>query len=208
MDEKRPYKRTTVYIKKDFQANFAVKFLALVAAEAILAIGLFVYLSKGTMTTGYAGSEIIIARTSDYFLPAIMLSNLIVLALTAGAGIAVLLLVSHKLAGPLYRFEKSLDEICKGDLTHRFTLRQNDQIKEMGQKLNDFASRMEANVEAVQDGLNGLEKELSAVKSAARSGTAELDAAVERASKKLHDVQKTAGYFKTSGARRRPHDAG
>lgn len=206
MEKNKPYKRRNIYIKKDFQTSFTIKFLALVAVEAILAVGLFVYLSKGTITAGYsANSEIIITKTADYFLPAIMLSNLIILVLTAGAGITVLLFTSHKLAGPLFRFEKSLEEIGRGNLTHRFTLRQNDQITEMGQRLNAFTAEMDSGVAALKAGLDELAENFKDTQASAGSNVTdkELENKMQQALKKLQELKRIAGYYKTSGRERR-----
>src|SRR3972149_1865130 len=125
------FRRRNYFIKKNFQVNFTVKFLIIILIEAFLAAGLFLYMSKGPLTTGYLGSELRIARTYDFFLPMLLLSNLIIVGVSAVIGIGVLIFLSHRLAGPLYRFENILDAIKKGDLTQRFKLRENDQFEEL-----------------------------------------------------------------------------
>src|SRR3989337_574121 len=122
MGNRLPFRRRNYFIKKKFQVNFTVKFLIIILIEAFLAAGLFLYMSKGTLTTGYLGSELRIARTYDFFLPMLLLSNLIIVGISAVIGIAVFIFLSHRIAGPLYRFENILDAIKKGDLTQRFKL--------------------------------------------------------------------------------------
>ena len=39
--------------------------------------------------------------------------------------------VSHKIAGPMYRFEKSAEAICEGDLSVNFNVRKGDEMKGM-----------------------------------------------------------------------------
>src|SRR3989304_4387619 len=89
MGNRLPFRRRNYFIKKKFQVNFTVKFLIIILIEAFLAAGLFLYLSKGTLTTGYLGSELRIARTYDFFLPMLLLSNLIIVGISAVIGIAV-----------------------------------------------------------------------------------------------------------------------
>src|SRR3990172_8935037 len=127
MGNRLPFRRRNYFIKKKFQVDFSVKFLIIILIEAFLAAGLFLYLSKGTLTTGYFGSELKIARTYDFFLPTLLFSNLIIVGITGIIGIVALILLSHRLAGPLYRFEKVLNDISKGDLTRRFKLREKDE---------------------------------------------------------------------------------
>lgn len=196
-------RRKTVFIKKRFQTDFSVKFLVLIAAESLLAVALFGYLSRGTFITGFTGSDIVIAKTGDYFLPTLLLANLLVIGATAAAGFIVMLYASHKIAGPLYRFEQSLDEIGAGDLTHRFTLRSKDQLGELAGKMNEFSSRLEGAVAGIKGELGGLDSALSAVKAGIAEGAdrQELLRRVEEAKKRIEALEKAAGFFKTTRGR-------
>ncbi len=193
-------RRRTVFIKKRFQADFSIKFLVLIVIESLLAIALFGYLSRGTFITGYTGSDIIIARTGDYFLPTLLLANLLVIGATAVAGFVIMLYASHKIAGPLYRFEKSLEEIGAGDLTHRFTLRSKDQLGELAGKVNEFSTRLEGAVSGIKGEMDGLHAALFAISSGLMEGAdrEELLKRLEEAKKRLDGLEKAARFFKTS----------
>src|SRR3989337_3894286 len=93
-------KRKKLYIKKEFQPDLSIKFLILIAMESVLAIGLFIYLSRGTFITGYSGDELVIARTGAYFLPTVLLANLALIGFTAFAGFIIMVAYSHKIEGP------------------------------------------------------------------------------------------------------------
>lgn len=199
-DRKRHYQRKTVYIKRGFQANFAIKFLILIAVEAVLALGLFLYLSKSTVTVGYSGSELVLSGTGEYFLPALLLSNIVIVGITAVVGAVMMILVSHRLAGPLHRFEKSLERISFGDLTYRFTLRKSDELKDLSGRLNDFTVAMERSVAGLQQGLDDLDGSIRHIHSSVRSGRdngPELLAGLAEALKKLDALEKTAAFYKT-----------
>ncbi len=198
------FKRRTVFINKGFQTDFSIRFLILIVIEAAMAVGLFAYLSRGTVITGYSGSELVIARTSEYFLPAALLINLIVIGLTAVAGFIVMLYSSHKLAGPLYRFEKGLEETASGDLTYRFNLRTKDQISAMADRLNGFNSRMDEKISVIKDESTLLRDELEEIRRLC-TGRADLTALLEKtdgAIERLDRIERSAGYFKTSGSSR------
>lgn len=201
MNNKRPYKRRNIFIKKRFQTDFSVKFFILIAIESLMAIGLFIFISKGTMTAGYSGSELIVARTRDFFLPTLLLSNIIVVVLTAFAGVVVLLLASHKIAGPLYRFEKSLEKISGGDLTYRFVLRERDQMNLLAERINELNSRMDEVISVIQQNLDDMHKLFSGIQSSISSeplNKMELEGLIKEASKKLDELKKNANYFRTS----------
>lgn len=200
-DDQRP-KRRKIFIDKRFQTDFSIKFLILIVIESLLAIALFSYLSRGTVITGYSGSDIVVARTGDYFMPTLLLVNLVVIGATAIAGFVILLYASHKIAGPLYRFERSLEEIGDGDLTHRFTLRSHDQLGELAGKLNEFNGRLEGAVAGVQKEMSGLKSTLSEVRSGLSSPTADkerLERLIGEAKEKMERLERALNYFQTSG---------
>lgn len=198
-----------IFIKKRFQADFAVKFLIIIVIESLLAIGLFIYASKGTIITGYSGSELVVARTGEYFLPTLLLTNLVVIGLTAVAGFVVLLILSHKIAGPLWRFEKSLEETSRGDLTNRFSLRNDDQMHELAESMNEFNKKMDSVVSELQKGLAELKGTLAEIKQASGEGDrARTETLAAKASERLGRLETLAAYFKTSYNRHRTDRTG
>ncbi len=196
MGESAKFKRKNIFIKKGFQTNFSLKFLVLIVIESFMVSGLFSYLLRGTVITGYTGTELIIARTGEFFMPKMLLANLAVIVITASAGFLILLLVSHKIAGPLYRFEKSLEETGKGDLTHRFSLRSDDQMGVLAKRLNDFNSTMDSSIAKMQEEIAGLESTLVELKDSAGKDSAE--PLIDEALHKARELKSSAGFFKTS----------
>ena len=201
MENKKVFRRRNYFIKKKFQIDFSVKFLIIIVIEAVLAIGLFLYLSKGTLTTGYLGSELKIASTYDFFLPMLLFSNLIIVGATGIIGIAALIFLSHRLAGPLYRFEKALGDLSKGYLAQRFKLREKDQFMELQNSINELANVLDMNVGAIKSGIAGISKLVSEMQAAAASNPSakeDMASRLPEISKKLQELKETADYFKTS----------
>ena len=200
MANKPPFRRRNYFINKKFQTNFSIKFLVVIVIEAIMALGLFLYLSKGTLTTGYIGSELKISRTYDFFLPMLLLSNIIIVGVTGIIGIAVLIFMSHRIAGPMFRFEKVLDEISKGDLTYKFKLREGDQFKELEKRINELTGTLDSKAGNLKSGLTEISKMLSRLQTlaAAHSTDKDFERLLQDISKKLIELQEAANYFKTS----------
>ena len=195
------FRRKNYFIKKKFQVNFTVKFLIIILIEAFLAAGLFLYMSKGTLTTGYLGSELRIARTYDFFLPMLLLSNLIIVGISAVIGIAVLIFLSHRIAGPLYRFENILNSIKKGDLTQRFKLRENDQFAELANSINEHTDTLDKNMGHLKAGVmefSQLASKMQTAMASDPSANKELERLLQEMSKKLQELEGAANYFKTS----------
>jgi len=201
MGNRLPFRRRNYFIKKKFQVNFTVKFLIIILIEAFLAAGLFLYMSKGTLTTGYLGSELRIARTYDFFLPMLLLSNLIIVGISAVIGIAVFIFLSHRIAGPLYRFENILDAIKKGDLTQRFKLRENDQFVELANSINEHTDTLDKNMGHLKAGVmefSQLASKMQTAMASDPSANKELERLLQEMSKKLQELEGAANYFKTS----------
>jgi len=196
-------RRRNYFIKKRFQTGFAAKFLILIAIESIFAIGFFVYLTSGSVIMQYSGNEVVMASTRGILLPPVILANLAIIAATAIAGFAVLLLVSHKIAGPLYRFEKSLEAISSGDLTHRFTLRGGDELKVIEKGLIEFTARFDSKISVIQKDILLLGDALSALNAGIKSGAYDdkkMSAAIGNTLERIETLKKEAGYFKTTNS--------
>ena len=138
-----PFRRRNYFIKKRFQTSFFLRFVGLLLLEAALIAGLFLYAARGTITTGYHGSAFAVEQTARFFFVNLVLLTLIIGIAVGLCGMVVFTVLSHRIAGPLYRFEKSLEEIAEGNLAHRCRLRKNDQLDELSQSLNRFTERLD-----------------------------------------------------------------
>ncbi len=135
-------RRKNYLIKKRFQMNFAAKFIILLILESALIIGLFMFISQDTLTTGYYNSILRIERTQSFFIiPMVLLTLIIVIGLGL-TGLVVFTLLSHKIAGPMYRFEAAMKQIEEGDLASVIRLRENDQLTDVLDSLNRMASAL------------------------------------------------------------------
>lgn len=158
---KQTYKRRIYFIKKNFQFRFILKFCTLIFIGVIISTGLLFLFSKGTLTSSFQQSRLVITNTSLAILPAVIYTNLITFGLITLASIGVTLLVSHKLAGPMFRFEKDLEEIEKGDLTRITRLRNRDQLTDFAKSLNKMTASLHDKVLEIQKDVEQLEKSAS-----------------------------------------------
>ena len=201
MESKEKSKRKYYFIKKKFQTGFFIKFIILIFMEVVFAIAIFAFISRGTITTGYAGPELQVEGTLDFFLPTFSLFNLIAAILLGITGIIVFILVSHKIAGPLYRFEKSLKEISKGDLSLRCDLRKADQLVELADSLNQFTSSMDREMGQIKSNLSKTLTAFYDVKTTIASSqkdNSNLETVLNKLSEKLNTLKNSVDYFKIS----------
>jgi methyl-accepting chemotaxis protein len=154
-------KRKNYFVKKEFQVRFILKFCILLFLGVVLSTGLLFLFSQDSLTSSFQQSRLVIKNTGIAILPSVVYTNLITLGLITLAAILVTLFVSHKIAGPLFRFEKELDAISKGDLTKTVILREKDQGKDMAQSLNMMTANFRNKVADIQ-------KDLDAIRESAR----------------------------------------
>lgn len=154
-------RRKNYFIKKGFQLNFTYKFLILLLLEAVLIAMLFMYLSSDTLTTGYSDSVLTIERTPVFFLTPFLIIILIVAVAMGITGMVVFTMLSHRIAGPLYRFEKDLGDVGSGDLTKRINLRKTDQLTELKESLNLVIDSLDRRIARIKDCALELEQLLS-----------------------------------------------
>ena len=195
------FRRKQYFIKKGFQINFSIRFLALIVIEAVLIAGFFWYLSLGTLTTGYEGAQLRIESTSAYFFPSFLMSNLIVVLIVGVIGIIGLILISHKIAGPLYRFEKGVTEVSKGDLSYRFRTRKGDQLTEVSESLNSLISMMDSKVETMNVDVDGIMNVLEDIKLCADADSGEkekIKLLSQEIMQRVNNLKDTLGQFDTS----------
>jgi methyl-accepting chemotaxis protein len=202
MPDRPHYKRSNYFIKKGFQVNFSIRFLLLIVIEAILLGCLFWFISHNTLTTGYVGSQLRIENTSSYFFPAMTVTGLIVVVIVGIIGIIGLVFISHKIAGPLYRFEASLKAISNGDLTHRTRTREKDQLKDLADSLNNFTSVIDGKVadvkQDVQDAVNQLTELKDRLSSPDKLDPASIEHSIQDISGRLSNLRSKLEQFKTS----------
>ena len=81
---------------------------------------------------------------------------------------ALSIFITHKIAGPVYRFRKVFAEVSKGNLNITVRLRKRDEFKDLAEELNMVIGELRACVETLRGGhetvaacISELEKQLS-----------------------------------------------
>lgn len=130
-DSYRPtqVKRKIVIIKRGMQMKF-VLLVTIFVLIAITAIGVDFYYHFGREVQNFMDPSLYeLFKTDSYVF-------LVKLALYMVGVTIFAVFASHKLAGPIYRFERSARTVGSGDLTHRARLRVGDEMTEFQDEFN------------------------------------------------------------------------
>ncbi|MBI4978166.1 MAG: HAMP domain-containing protein [Spirochaetes bacterium] len=76
--------------------------------------------------------------------------------------------ISHRIAGPVYRFSKAFDALREGDLSVTVNLRKKDELKDLADKFNVMMLDMNDKMLAVTAASQGVKKAVGKSKAAAK----------------------------------------
>ena len=191
----RPYKRRIYFIEKSFQAKFILKFCALVVLGGFLTIGLLYFLAMQSTTVSVVNSRVVVRTTANFILPILIQTVAIVMVIVGLATVAVTLFVSHKIAGPLYRIRKVMQELEGGDFSHDFHIRHLDQLQDLADAFNNSIQKIREKIRFIKGGLETMKKGLGSI---SENEVSENKRALLRELKDVsEELNKAAGYFKT-----------
>lgn len=132
------YKRRNYFINKDFQGRHIFHAFLLLALGSILFALIFSFFSSNTLSIVYDNYHLRLGTTPGILLNKILSSQWLFIVL-GGIVITVITLFStHRVAGPFFRFEKTLNIMAAKDISARITLRPKDEGKELASKINAF----------------------------------------------------------------------
>lgn len=126
------FQRKTILIKKHLQ----YRYMALIFASVLLAfiiVGLDIVWTVSKVVNEHPMMQPLLEELSSMVpLFGLKIAMYMVMVLIVSA------VVSHRMAGPIFKFEKSCSTVADGDLTHRVYLRQGDQLTDLQDHFNNM----------------------------------------------------------------------
>lgn len=166
----RPYKRRQILVGSVQYWLLAFNLLYFLATLVLFLAALFVPLMAQLERRSVSFAE---QRTSaEQFL---MLDT----RLWPAVGILFMLmvvhsvLISHKVAGPLYRFRSVFKTVAEGNLAVRANLRKGDYLTNEADSLNEMIASVGARISAIRDQYGETDAAFAELRSAVRGGSAE-----------------------------------
>lgn len=185
------YKRKKLLVDVPYQIRLIVRFAVLVIAiSAVIGTGIFL-LTQTSTTVAIENTRIYAKPTSDFILPVLFITVTTV-ALVGAAGImAMMLIITHRIVGPVYRLKREIESMRMGNLKRNFSTREKDHLKDLARCLQDMS-------DVLYDRHHNLKKSHeSLARFLAREG-AGLDAAQrQQLNKILAELQNNIDFFKT-----------
>lgn len=152
-------RRKSYVAKPDFQIKLTIIFMLMVTIVANLVGGLCYLLISDKVQrilednpTLY--SEITMTEIARFLIPKILLAEGISLCVV----FILSILVTHTIAGPVFRLERVAREIGRGNLAVKTTLRPKDELKELAAAFNAMCEGLSERIRKIRDEAEILEK--------------------------------------------------
>jgi len=165
------FQRKTIIIKKTLQYRY-MGLISLSVLMGFLIVGLEIVWTVSKVVTEHPMMMPLLEDMFSYapiFLLKVVMYMVIVLIAAA--------VVSHRMAGPIFKFEKSCATVAAGDLTHRVYLRKGDQLVDLQEHFNNMTGAV-----------NEVVKQLEAFKAEAVAKDPALGARAEEVNKKISEI--------------------
>jgi len=136
------FTRKKIISKPDYQIRLALtSFIAVIVYSLILGAVIFYPLYGALNSAATIEERASVSIMLLYLHQRIWIGFLIVAALAAVHAI----FSSHRVVGPMCRFEKMVEELKKGNYSFRIRIRKKDEFREMEALLNGLAETLELN---------------------------------------------------------------
>lgn len=159
--DNRGYKRKQFFIDKNFQTRFILKFCIVVIASSLLIEGIVFYLSRNSTTVTIENTKVIVKRTADFILPIMTQTLLIVTFCSVVVVLVLILFISHRIAGPLYRLRREIESLRDGDLVRNFNIRATDELKALAESLSQMSLSLKEKITSHKEKCKKLEDYLA-----------------------------------------------
>ena len=142
----KEYKRRQFLIKRALQVKLLLGYFFSVVSGGIFFIVLMGLFTTEPMTISYDVNNMAMLQTPFTLLKHSLSSRWIFLVAGALALAIMAVTITHRVAGPLFRFEQALDNMLTGNLGDTIYLRSKDEGKELAGKLNAFNKGLSTNI--------------------------------------------------------------
>ncbi len=160
MSEKR-YKRKKYFIKKNFQGKLILGYFLFMVVGCLIFMLALSYLVSDSMTVVYSNNDLQIGQTPFMLFKQLIAANWIVIVLGAAMVVVIATRITHRVAGPMFNLERSLDFMISGRLDNVIHLRKNDEGKELAAKINHFNRELSSEMKTLQKRSRNIQELLS-----------------------------------------------
>ncbi len=141
------FKRRTIFIKKGLQ----FRYMTLIILSVLAGLMIMAFELTFTLSDIFDNYPVLLQPLYDNF-PTIAYGFIYKIVIYVVFVVLISAILSHKMAGPVYRFEQTCKAIAKGDFSQRVHLRKGDDLTDLQDEFNKMMDRVEAEINKKQNG--------------------------------------------------------
>jgi methyl-accepting chemotaxis protein len=138
----KKFRRKRYLINKSVQPRYMTMIVLIVTFFSVLT-GWVIYLTTWVAIIEKIQGEPNLNQILSEIATLITLRSLFVILAGVVVSMIIALLISHRIAGPMFRLKKTLEEIGKGIIPKKVTLRKKDEFKELSDALNSVIEKID-----------------------------------------------------------------
>jgi len=144
------FRRRNFFIKKELQGRLIFKFFLLSLLGVLFFAFIFSLLSQDNLTITYDGQQLLIGKTPMVLFKDILTANWAFLVIVGVTVTLVSMILTHRVAGPLFRFEQVFEGMVQRNLDQKIVLRLKDEAKDTAELINNFTSMLSKDIATLQ----------------------------------------------------------
>jgi methyl-accepting chemotaxis protein len=145
------YKRRNYFIKKNFQGKLILGYFLFMLGGCLLFTVILAALSADTLTVVYRNNDLQLGQTPLMLLKQVLTAHWIFIVVGGGIIIVAAMLITHRMAGPIFRLERAVNNMVSGRLDDVIFLRGQDEGKEIAAQLNQFNRELSKKIRQIEN---------------------------------------------------------
>jgi methyl-accepting chemotaxis protein len=162
MNNKKEQKRRTLLINRDFQFKLILKFILINLLVLAVFSGLVYIFFDSEVTANLSSAHVTYKNVSHMLFPIVLTLSIINLLVTSIIIAVVVLYASHKIAGPLYRFNVVLEAIGNRNLKTVTKIRDKDQLKIVSASFTRMVETLSGDLARMKEAVGNMRGQLPA----------------------------------------------
>ncbi|MDO9269557.1 MAG: methyl-accepting chemotaxis protein [Methylobacter sp.] len=146
-----PFKRSHIFINKAIQVRFIAGALLMILLSGLCSALLIFWITGGDLQAQSQSAHANIANSWERLGLSILISNAVAMIIAGTLAWYWVLHATHKIVGPLYRFEKNCEHIGEGNFDDYVSLRETDQLQALGLAFTHMVDKLRTKKSEQQD---------------------------------------------------------
>jgi len=152
------HKRRNFFIKKNFQGRLILGYFLFVTGGCLLFTLILAAFSADTLTIVYQNHDLQFGQTPLMLVKKLLAAQWVFVVLGGSLIVLAALFITHRMAGPVFRLERALDNMNSGNLNDTIHLRKKDEGKELASKINTFNHQLSQRIRLIDTHSKSIEE--------------------------------------------------